>query len=187
MMLFAMIFASLFSFVLPDGFVELFDGKSITGWHPMNESTWAIEESNLILTGKGGNGWLRSAKKYRDFELSLEWKTDLKQYDSGIYFRALEKGKPWPETGYQLNLLKGKEGWIKKLDKKTPGRPDLVKAGKWNVFLLRAEGKKLTLSINGKEAWSTEDPAVREGYIGIQAEGYRFAFRNIRIKVLKPK
>ena len=76
---------------------------------------------------------------------------------------------------------------VKKLDKKTPGRPDLIKAGKWNHYLLRAQGKTLTLTINGKEAWSTEDPSPREGYIGIQAEGYRFAFRNIRIKELKPE
>lgn len=169
---------------LQDGAENLFDGKSIKGWVPMNDSIWAVEEETLILTGKGGNGWLRSDKTYRDFELSVEWKTDLEQYDSGIYFRCRKEGKPWPTTGYQLNMLKGKEGWSKEL-KGAPGKPELIKKGDWNRFVLRAQGKTLTLSINGKEAWTTEDPSPREGYIGIQAEGYRFAFRNIRIKVLK--
>ena len=165
--------------------VELFNGKSLKNWVPMNDSFWAIEDGNLILTGEGGNGWLRSAKKYGDFELSIEWKTDLKDAAGTIEFtRAAASDRPVMTSGFQLNLLKGKEGWSKEL-KDAPGRPDLVKPGEWNLFEFRAKGRELALKINGKEAWKAVHDEPVAGYIGIQAEGYRFAFRNIRVRVLE--
>jgi len=176
--------AAFFALALQDAPVDLFNGKDLTGWVVMNKAEWAVEEGALTLTGKGGNGWLRSEKMVKDFELSIEWKTTGEKYDSGIYVRALEKGDPWPRVGTQINLLKGREGEGVGL-KEAPGKPDLIKAGDWNQFVIRVQGRTIKLSINGKDAWSTEHPSPKEGYLGIQAEGVRFQFRNIRLTPLK--
>jgi hypothetical protein len=177
--------AAILALSLQDAPAELFNGKDLTGWVVMNKAEWAVEDGALTLTGKGGNGWLRSEKMYKDFELSVEWKTAAaEKYDSGIYVRALEKGDPWPRVGTQINLLKGREGEGAGL-KEAPGKPDLVKAGDWNQFVIRVEGRTIKLSINGKEAWTTEHPSPKEGYVGIQAEGYRFQFRNVKLTPLK--
>lgn len=176
--------AALLILVLQDPPVELFNGKDLTGWVPMNKAEWAVEDGLLTLTGKGGNGWLRSEKMYKDFELSLEWKTAAEKYDSGIFVRALEPGAPWPKTGTQVNLLKGREGEGAGL-KGAPGKPDLVKAGDWNAFVIRVQGKTVKLTFNGKEAWTAEHPSPAEGYVGIQAEGVRFQFRNLKLTPLK--
>ena len=167
-----------------DAPVDLFNGKDLAGWVPMNKAEWAVEEGALTLTGKGGNGWLRSEKQYKDFELSLEWKTSEEKYDSGVYVRAMEKGAPWPRVGIQINLLKGREGEGVGLKDATV-KPGLFKPGEWNQFVIRAQGRSLKLTFNGKEAWSTEDENPREGYVGIQAEGVRFQFRNIKLTPLK--
>ena len=58
-------------------------------------------------------------------------------------------------------------------------------AGDWNAFVLRVQGRNIKLSINGKEAWATEATTPPEGYIGIQAEGVRYQFRNIKLTPLK--
>lgn len=176
--------AALLLMVLQDKPIDLFNGKDLDGWVVMNDAEWTVEDGLLTLTGKGGKGWLRTEKKYRDFELSLEWKTEAREYDSGIYIGAGEKGKPWPKVGTQINLLKGKEGEGVGL-KDAPGRPDLVKSGEWNLFVLRVQGENVRLSINGREAWAVQDPYLREGYLGLQAEGVRFQFRNLRLLVLK--
>jgi hypothetical protein len=167
-----------------DGPVDLFNGKDLTGWVKMNKAEWAVEEGNLVLTGTGGNGWLRTEKMVKDFELSIDWKTTAEKYDAGIYFHALEKGDPWPRVGVQVNLLKGKEGeGVGLKDAKVPD--GLLKAGDWNTFVLRVQGRTAKLSVNGKDAWSTELASPREGYLGLQAEGVKFLFKNIKLTTLK--
>lgn len=167
-----------------DAPVELFNGKDLSGWVVMNKAEWTVEEGLLTLTGKGGNGWLRTEKMHKDFELSIEWKTTAEKYDSGIFFRALEKGDPWPKVGTQINLLKGREGEGAGL-KDAGAKVDLIKPGDWNLFVIRVQGRSIKLSVNGKEAWATEATTPAEGYIGLQAEGVRFQFRNIKLTTLK--
>ncbi len=164
--------------------VDLFNGKDLTGWVPMNKAEWAVEEGLLTLTGKGGNGWLRTEKMYKDFELTVDWKTTAEKYDSGIFFHAMEKGDPWPRVAIQVNLLKGKEGDGVGLQNAAT-KPELIKRGDWNTFVIRVKGREAKLTINGTEAWATEVPTPREGYLGIQAEGVRFQFRNIKVTELK--
>lgn len=172
-------------FALQDKPVELFNGKDLAGWVPVSKAEWAVEDGALTLTGKGGNGWLRSEKKYKDFELELDWKTTaVEKYDSGIFIRAMEKGEPWPRVALQINLLKGKEGEGVGLEG-AAGKPDLLKAGDWNHFVIRAQGGTIKLTFNGKEAWTANDTTPREGFVGFQAEGIRFQFRNIRLTPLK--
>ena len=162
----------------------LFNGKDLTGWVKVSKAEWAVEDGTLVLTGGGGNGWLRSEKKYKDFELSLDWKTTAEKYDSGVFIRAMEKGEPWPRVAIQINLLKGKEGEGVGLPD-AAGKPDLLKAGDWNHFVIRAQGGSVKLTFNGKEAWTAVDTTPREGFIGFQAEGVRFQFRNIKLTPLK--
>jgi hypothetical protein len=170
--------------LLQEGTIDLFNGKDLAGWTAMNKAEWAVEDGELVLTGKGGNGWLRSEGQWKDFELSLEWKTEpAEKYDSEIYLRAMEKGNPWPRVGIQINLLKGKEGEGVGL-KEASGKPGLFKPGEWNRFVIRAQGRRLTLTFNGREAWSAEDEQPREGFVGLQAEGIPFRFRNIRLTPL---
>ena len=166
-----------------DAPVELFNGKDLTGWVVVNKAAWTVEDG--AITAGAGNGWLRTEKMYKDFELSLEWRTDATdKYDSGILFHALEKGEPWPRVCTQVNLLKGKEGeGVGLKEAKVP--EGLYKPGDWNSFVIRVQGRSVKLTFNGKEAWSTELIAPREGYIGLQGESVRFQFRKIKITPLK--
>jgi hypothetical protein len=57
-------------------------------------------------------------------------------------------------------------------------------AGEWNVFEARAEGPKLSLWVNGAINAVVEETDVKKGYIGLEAEGYRIEFRNLKLKEL---
>src|SRR5260370_23773188 len=90
---------------------SLFDGLSLDGWTAENGCEAAVEDGRLVL--KTGDGWLRCDHIYRDFILHVEWKAFKPAgYDAGIFIRPLPEGKPFPGTGYQVNLLQGKEGTI---------------------------------------------------------------------------
>src|SRR6516162_4863955 len=87
----------------------LFDGRSLDGWSAENGCEAGVENGLLVL--KAGDGWLRSDRTYADFVLHVEWKAlKAADYDAGVYIRTLPEGTPFPKTGYQVNLLQGKEG-----------------------------------------------------------------------------
>ena len=86
-----------------NGFVSLFDGKSLAGWHKNNEKVahgtggnWQVEKG--VLTGEqdppgsGNGGILLSDKKYGDFELEIDLMPDF-GIDSGVFLRTNEKGE----------------------------------------------------------------------------------------------
>jgi hypothetical protein len=162
----------------------LFDGHSLDGWTAENGCEIAVENGWLVL--KGGDGWLRSDFMYSDFMLHVEWKAlRPDDYDAGIYIRTLPGGEPFPKTGYQVNLLKGKEGNIGNLS--CASSTGLVKAGDWNAFDLTVVGETVALSINGKEAYKAGGLKVNSGYVGLQCEvpkGGQFQFRNLRMTEL---
>src|SRR6478672_1189211 len=109
----------------PKGFIALFNGKDVTGWHgwaihargagpldftnlPPQEQTkliagwtddakqpWTVENGELVNGGKGA--YLTTEKEYGDIELLVEYKT-VPKADSGIYLRATPQVQIWDTT-----------------------------------------------------------------------------------------
>lgn len=168
----------------PTGFRRsLFDGKSLNGWTLENDCEADVVGECLRL--KSGLGWLRHDSRLRDFELHVEWMA-LKpaKYDAGIYIRCSSlDGKPFPKTGYQVNLLDGKEGNIPNL-KGAESKGLAKSAGEWNSFDLRVVGESAALKINGKPAWEATGLKELDGWMGFQIEvpnGGQFLLKNIEV------
>ncbi len=51
----------------------------------------------------------------------------------------------------------------------------------------RCQGHTITLWLNGVLSGTLTDTAETKGYIGLEAEGYKIAFRNLKIKKLSGK
>jgi hypothetical protein len=168
--------------------IELFNGKDLAGWKPMHDGKFYVKDGCIVL--EGGNGWLRTEKEYTDFDLSLEWRTEEKYrtsgtYDSGLFFRTKAEGKPWPPGKYQFNMKQGVGGDVAGIIK--DGRADLLHApGEWNAYRLICKGPHAEGFINGQLAWKTDKIKTPTGHLGLQAEGHRFEFRNLRLKPLGP-
>jgi hypothetical protein len=160
---------------------SLFDGRTLQGWTIENDCAVGVEEGLIVL--QSGNGWLRSDHIYKDFLLHVEWKALQKsEYDAGVYIRTLRGGKDFPKDSYQINLLEGDEGNIRKL--KGASSKGLVKPGDWNTFDITVVGETIALKINGKDAYKAGGLKQAIGYVGLQCEvpkGGRFQFRNLRI------
>lgn len=91
-----------------DGFVPLFDGKSLAGWHisaktghsraSKNQSggKWVVENGAIIGSQDipGNGGIIITDEKFGDFEVSLEMNNDFGP-DSGLFLRSTEDGKAW--------------------------------------------------------------------------------------------
>lgn len=90
------------------GFVSLFDGKTLKGWHVSAKSghsatskhksggRWVVEGG--VLTGSqdvpGNGGLLITDKQYGDFEIALEMNNDFGP-DSGLFLRSSEDGRAY--------------------------------------------------------------------------------------------
>ncbi len=90
------------------GFVSIFDGKSLKGWHPSaktghsrasgNQSAgkWVVEKGAILGTQDipGNGGIILTDEQFSDFEVSLEMNNDYGP-DSGLFLRSTEDGKAW--------------------------------------------------------------------------------------------
>src|SRR6516162_1917498 len=58
-----------------DGFVPMFDGRTLTGWVNVNcaPSTFYVKDGEIITTGKP-TGYLRTERQYENFIADFEWK-----------------------------------------------------------------------------------------------------------------
>jgi len=86
-----------------DGWIELFDGKSLAGWHknPMRighgtGGNWQVEDGAITgeqdPPGSGNGGILLTDRKFGDFELLIDLKPDW-GICSGLFLRSNDRGQ----------------------------------------------------------------------------------------------
>jgi hypothetical protein len=90
------------------GYVTIFDGKSLDGWHVSAKSghssksgkksggKWEVVDGAITGTQDmpGNGGIIITDKKYKNFEVVLEMKNDF-GLDSGLFLRSTEDGKAY--------------------------------------------------------------------------------------------
>ena len=88
-----------------EGYITLFDGKTFTGWRGYDKaevpSRWIIDNGAIKINGSGtGEGQSKEGgdiifcHKFKNFELSVDWKVS-KGGNSGIFYLAQEvEGQP---------------------------------------------------------------------------------------------
>ena len=140
----------------------------------MNAGDWSVQDYLLKYTG-GGNGWLRSNQKFRNYSAVIVWRWSQPggNHDSGIFLKAeSEGGNPWPNSP-QLNMGPGDNIGSIGGTQGTRSRMDLIKQNDWNVFQIMVNHGIATLAINGQPAWAGPATGIADapGYIGVEAEG----------------
>lgn len=86
-----------------EGFIELFDGKTLAGWHKNPErighgtgGQWTVEDGAITgqqdPPGSGNGGILLTDKKFANFELLIDLKPDW-GVCSGLFLRANDRGQ----------------------------------------------------------------------------------------------
>ncbi len=168
------------------GWVPLFDGKSIRGWHPEGQASWAV--NNGVVLGGGGDGWLRSEKTYGDFTLRLDFRNSAKG-NSGVFLRASKESKAGepqnPASGYELQIYNEDPTWA------TGSIEDVIQRlvtvspapGAWHTYEVEVRGDRLTASLDGVKVLDGRDGQLKSGYIGLQHhKDSKIEFRNIVIK-----
>ena len=170
-----------------EGFVSLFDGKTLDGWHLMNGAKFVVEDG--VMKHNEGHGWLRSDKQYSDFILRLEFRFLKPRQDGGVFLRAGIEGKDWPDRKYEVQV-ENTARMAKIFTAQNDLNVELVRKvlkpdGEWNEYCIKIVGPRIEVRLNG-ELVSTSDSAdqLERGYIGLQAEDGAHEYRNFRLKDL---
>jgi len=177
-------------------FVPLFDGKTLKGWNAAPGGKWEVKDGAIVGTSpktEKRHGMLLSDKTYGDFVLRVKFKS-LKG-NSGLYFRSEKVDTPVTVNGFQAEVAPtgpvgglyetGGRAWVVKPS------PELVKKcfkpNDWNEMTVTAEGKNVTVKLNGTTtAELRNDPGRLKGYFGLQLHGnneMHVEFKDIEIKV----
>ncbi|MBA4410857.1 MAG: DUF1080 domain-containing protein [Bacteroidota bacterium] len=153
-----------------EGWALLFNGKSFDGWRQCNgaamPANWVIEEDAMKVVigegkspGQGANGdILFQGKKFKNFELSIDWKAS-KMANSGIFFNVREvPGKPIYYASPEIQVLDNVDATDNKIDSHLagslydmlPADPKTVHpAGSWNTIVIKVKDGQVTHTQNG--------------------------------------
>ncbi len=150
-----------------DGWISLFDGKTLNGWTTLRGDSpkgWIARDGCLHFTAskelRGGQD-IYTEKEYSDFILELEWKI-APRGNSGIKYRMnwYEKsylgpeyqilGETQPKKGKRKDL-KGTTGAIYILAGVDPAKQRLKTPGEWNHTRIVASGPRIEHWLNGEK------------------------------------
>ncbi len=185
----------------------LFDGKTFDGWEGDTAKTWRIEDGAIV----GGslekevprNEFLCTKKTFGDFELKVTFKLlgDRAKANAGIQFRTKRIPDHHEVSGFQADA--GQQYWGALYDesrrKKILAQPEkvvvekLVKHDDWNEYVIRCEGPKIQLWLNGTKTvdYTESDDAIeRDGVIGLQVHGggkTKAVYKSVTIEELPKK
>ncbi len=193
---------------LEPGFVSLFDGKTLQGWTLVggHGPGYIVEDQKIVCPAEGG-GNLFTEKEYANFVFRFEFLME-PGANNGIGIRAPLEGDA-AYRGMEIQILddqheryKGRlkpEQYHGSIYDVIPARTGYLKpAGEWNQEEITANGRRITVQLNGVIIVDSNLDIVKEpqvlkrhpglarttGHIGFLGHGTRVEFRNIRIRPL---
>lgn len=198
-----------------DGWVLLFDGKTLDGWMTSSEQPSKTPVEDGALNPHKCGGYMLIHKEPRDnFILSLDFKLSPK-CNSGVFLRTFPlKPRPGKDVGFNgLEIAlddtttAGYHDTGALYDLAKPKKNAMKPAGEWNRMVITCDKSLIGVELNGEKVTETDlakftepnkrpdgsphkfDVAYkdhpRKGYIGLQDHGAACWFKNVKLKVLK--
>lgn len=165
---------------------SIFNGTSFEGWIVTGgERSFMIEEGVLAFGDEAG--MLTWGEELGEFELRCEMRSDAGS-SAGIAVRApldgTSGGSPVVVLADQLAGAMGKDasGSIRGV---APARAAAMEpTGAWNKLVIRMQGGKLMVSINGVVTADAMVQASPRGHLALVGDGEFFWLRNLRLQRL---
>ena len=162
-------------------FVDLFNGKDLTGWVNVNtaEDTWKVRDGLLICSGHP-IGVMRTTQQYENFVLHIEWMHMEPGGNSGVF--AWSNAQPDRESrlpnGVEVQMLELEWPNLHKVNGVTPPlayvHGELFGVGGVKTTPDNPRGER-SMSIEnrckGRGEWNTYDVVAVDGVIKLSVNG----------------
>jgi hypothetical protein len=167
------------------GWIQLFDGKTLSGWTMPDPGKWHTEGDKVV--GEGNTSHLFSPNIYTNLEFKAEVRTGTNS-NSGMYFRAA-LGSGWPK-GYEAQVNN-----TYKDPQKTAGLYNFhkvsespAKDNEWWTQTVIAIGNRTIIMVNDKiiTDYIDEKNTFTSGHLALQQHdpGSHCEYRNLVVKRL---
>ena len=189
------------------GWVNILPSAGLEGWSrvpvppgaPLGKEQWHVEDggATLVCEGDGGHDMLLCDREFGDAVFHAEFrytKIEGKSgYNSGVYVRNAKDGAIWHQAqigdatgGYLFGETPGSDGAKTFFTTDKDVKESRVKpAGEWNTLEITARGPVLTLWVNGAVTCEIKNCGAPKGVVGVEGEGFRIEFRNLKVKELR--
>jgi hypothetical protein len=163
------------------GFVDLFNGRDLTGWVNVNteKDTWRVRDGILICSGHP-IGVMRSEKQYENFVLHVEWMHTEPGGNSGVFIWS--DANPNPKSrlpnGVEVQMLELDWPRLNTRDGKVPPSAyvhgELFGVGGVKTVPDNPRGER-SMSIEerakGRGHWNTYDVVAVDGVVKLAVNG----------------
>lgn len=177
-----------------DGWVKLFDGKSLDGWKVgENSSTFSVADGAIVVFGSRAHlfydGPLNN-HNFKNFEFKAKVMT-MPGANSGMYIHTTYQETGWPEKGYEIQVNNSHTDWRRTGSvyaiqdvKEAP-----AKDNEWFTQHIIVQGKKITIKVNDKvinEYTEGENGRLSSGTVALQGHDpkSKVLYKDIMVKPL---
>lgn len=152
-----------------EGWVSLFDGKSIDDWKASDKpGTFSVVDGEIVVHGNRSHLFYDGPVHGHDWK-NFEIKADILTKpgaNSGLYFHTEYQAEGWPEKGYEVQVNNSHTD-----PKRTAGLYDVkdnfdavAKDDVWFTMYIKVEGKHVITKVDDKviEDYTEEENPPRE-------------------------
>jgi hypothetical protein len=177
-----------------DGWINLFDGKSLDGWkaseHP---ATFSVADGSIVVYGDRAHLFYEGSVSNHTFK-NFEFKADVMTTpgsNSGIFIHTTYQEEGWPSKGYEIQVNNSHTDWRKtgSIYAIQDVKEAAAKDNEWFTEHIIVQGKKITVKVNGKtinEYTEGENGKLSNGTFALQGHDpkSKVFYKNVMVKPL---
>ena len=173
----------------------LVDGaKGMENFTAIGDANWRAEDGAIVADKAKVASYLISKESYKDFQIRAEFWAD-HTTNSGVFIRLSNTKEVTAANSYEVNIFDQRPdplyGTGAIVDVAKVAQPMPKAGGKWNTFLITAQGPRMIVEFNGVQTGDVEHSKFARGPIALQfgngakdAPGGAIKWRKVEIRAL---
>jgi hypothetical protein len=177
-----------------DGWVRIFDGKTLDGWKASERpATFSVREGMIEVFGDRAHLFYMGPVANHNFK-NFEFKASVMTTpgsNSGMYIHTEYQETGWPSKGYEIQVNNSHTDWRRtaSIYAIQDVKDQLVKDNEWFTQHIIVQGKKITVKVNDKvvnEYTEGENGRLTGGTIALQGHDpkSKVFYKDVMVKIL---